>query len=142
MPADRTDPIIMASDRFAALYDPVLADVERNAAVADRFIDTDLYRIYLAALWSTAVSRPEQMDLDAGELEPFYDYLNERAREVLGGSEPVLASFRYLLSTEGEQAMTRARVPKHLRDFLLHFAGLMLDPDGLQRRVRAARGTD
>lgn len=128
-----------AGDDFGERFDAVLEGIAESAALTERFLDTELYRVQLAALWASAVSRPASFGLAPDELEGFYDFLNERTRDVLGDEEPVLATFRHLLTPAGEQALIRARAPAHLRDFLLHFAGLMVDPDGLGRRVAAAR---
>lgn len=121
--------------RFAALYDPILDEIRSRSSVADTFIDKDLYRIWLATLWTNVVCAPEQSDLTEAELEPFHDYLDQRAREVLGGSDCIRECFRYLMAPAGEQAMARARVPARHRRLLLHIGQLMIDPSGLGTQV-------
>lgn len=121
--------------RFAALYDPILEEIRSRSAVADTFVDKDLYRIWLATLWTNVVCAPEQSDLTEADLEPFHDYLQLRAREVLGGSDCIRECFRYLMAPSGEQAMARARVPARHRTLLLHIGQLMLDPTGLGKHV-------
>lgn len=121
--------------RFAALYDPILDEIRSRSAIADTFVDKDLYRIWLATLWANVVSAPAQSDLTEADLEPFHDYLERRARNVLGGSDCIRECFRYLRAAAGEQAMARARVPARHRALLQHIGGLMLDPSGLETHV-------
>lgn len=121
--------------RFAALYDPILDEIRSRSAVADTFVDKDLYRIWLATLWTNVVCEPGQSDLTEADLEPFHDFLEVRARAVLGGSDCIRECFRYLMAPGGEQAMARARVPARHRALLLHIGQLMLDPSGLGARV-------
>ena len=110
---------------FDDLYAPVLAEIEQRARVGDRCLDKDVYRIYLATLWANAVLEPGRAGLEADNLEAFYDYLNARSRTLLGGEEPVLDCFRYLIGKQGGPAMERAHVPADHRAQLLRFAGLM-----------------
>ena len=126
--------------RFAALYDPIVAEIERRAAVTDRFLDREAFRILLATVWANIVLDPEDGDLAEDDLEDFHDYLNDRAREVLGEDGAVKASFRFLLTNEGEQAMGRHRVPAAHRRMLERIGTLIVDPHGLEAAVRAHRG--
>lgn len=127
-------------NRFAALYDPIVTEIERRAAVTDRFLDREAFRILLATVWANIVLDPEDGDLAEDELEDFHDYLNDRAREVLGEDDAVKGSFRFLLSNEGEQAMGRHRVPAAHRRMLERIGALIVDPHGLEAAVRAHRG--
>ncbi|HSG88135.1 MAG TPA: hypothetical protein VLA56_02925 [Pseudomonadales bacterium] len=128
------------SATYAALYDPILQEIRQRSAVADAFLDKDIYRIYLATLWANVVSEPEASDLTEADLEPFHDFLDARAAEVLGGSDRIRACFQWLMSEEGDLAMTRTRVPARHREFLVHFGQLMLDPSGLGTRLEELTG--
>ena len=137
MPMTAEDP---RHARFAALYDPIVAEIERRAAVTDRYLDREAFRILLATVWANVVLDPEDGDLSEGDLEAFHDYLNERAREVLGEDDAVRTSFRFLLTNEGELAMGRHRIPAAHRKMLEHIGALIVDPHGLEAAVRAHRG--
>lgn len=112
-------------DSLAERYEDIIAEIARLSRVADRFLDTELYRIYLATLWTNAVLEPNRVGLDSDEIEAFYDFLNERGREVLGGEEPLKDCFRYLSSRQGEQAMERLRLPAAHRQQLTRLAAFM-----------------
>lgn len=120
-----------ARERYAALYDPVLAEIRDRSSVAESFLDKDIYRIYLATLWANAVTAPERSRLTEADLEPFHDFLVERAGEVLGGDDCVRDCFRHLISDDGRQAMLRCHVPPRHREFLVHFGHLMLHAEEL-----------
>jgi hypothetical protein len=120
-----------AREHYAALYDPLLTEIRDRSSVADAFLDKDIYRIYLATLWANAVTAPERSQLGEADLEPFHDFLVERAGEILGGDDCVRDCFRHLISDDGEQAMLRCRVPPRHRAFLVHFGHLMLHAEEL-----------
>ena len=125
--------------RFAALYDPVVEEIERRAAVTDRFLDREAFRILLATVWANVVLDPAGGDLAESDLEPFHDYLNERAREVLGEDDAVRGSFRFLLSPDGERALARTRISAAHRRLLEHVGRLILDPHGIEAALRGTR---
>lgn len=118
---DQADSVRDIARRFA----PVLAEIEQLSRIGETFLDKDVYRIYLAILWTNAVLEPERAGLTNSELETFYDFLNAAGEEVLGGDEPVKDSFRYLLGSQGTQAMERLRLPSGHRRQLLRFGKLM-----------------
>ena len=137
MPMTAEDP---RHARFAALYDPIVAEIERRAAVTDRYLDREDFRILLATVWANVVLDPEDGDLSEGDLEAFHDYLNDRARSVLGEDDAVRSSFRFLLSPAGEAALARTRIPAAHRRMLEHIGRLIVDPHGIEAAVRAHRG--
>lgn len=112
-------------DSLAERYEDIIAEIARLSRVTDQFLDTELYRVYLATLWTNAVLEPGRAGLDSDELEAFYDFLNERGRDVLGGEEPLKDCFRYLSSRQGEQAMERLRLPAGHRQQLTRMGTLM-----------------
>ncbi|MCC5888148.1 MAG: hypothetical protein JJT88_17065 [Gammaproteobacteria bacterium] len=112
-------------DRLAERYQDIFAEIERLSRVTEQFLDTELYRIYLATLWTNAVLEPQRAGLEGDELEAFYDLLNDHGRDILGGEEPLKDCFRYLLCSQGEQAMERLRLPAAHRAQLTRFGALM-----------------
>lgn len=110
---------------LAERYQDLLAEIERLSRVTHDFLDTELYRVYLATLWSNAVLEPRRAGLDSAELEAFYDFLNQQGRAILGGEEPLKECFRYLLCSQGEQAMERLRLPTAHRAQLKRLGTLM-----------------
>jgi hypothetical protein len=119
--------------RLAGMFAPVLDEMERQAAVTDRFVDRDVYRILMATLWVNVVLDPGDVGLTEADLEPAHDLLSLRIGEVLGGDESLTSCFRFLNSKAGERAMGAARISADHRDLLLYFASIILDPDGHRR---------
>lgn len=112
-------------DSLEARYQDILGEIERLSTVTDQFLDTERYRVYPATLWTNAVLEPGRAGLGGDELEAFYDFLNDRGRDILGGEEPLKDCFRYLLCSQGEQAMERLRLPANHREQLKRFGALM-----------------
>jgi hypothetical protein len=125
--------------RFPDLFDPVLAEIRERSAVADSFVDKELFRIYLATLWANAVTDPAGATLSEDDLEPFHDYLNERARELLGEDDAIRSTFEWLLHEDGAAALARLRVARAHRLVLERVGRLIVDPDGLRTRLGELR---
>jgi len=66
----------MQHEQLQALLDPVLADVQERATVADRFIDKDHYQIYITTLWANLVLNPTDLNLQESDLEAVHDLLS------------------------------------------------------------------
>jgi hypothetical protein len=111
----------------------VLDDIESRSCVTDRFVDRDLYRLYIATLWANIVLNPTDAGLNEAALEPLHVYLNERIARVLGTAETVTECFRFVNSKAGDRAMSEAKLNKTHRELLLYFSSMILDPDGHRR---------
>ena len=116
---------------------PVLVQMESQSTVAERFVDKDTYRIYLATLWSNLVLDPVEAGLQETELEAVFDLLNESARPILGGDDPIKETFRFISSSDGERAMNAAKLRRQHQDLLTYFASMILDPDGHKKWMEA-----
>ena len=114
-------------------FSEVLDDIEVRSCVTDRFVDRDLYRLYLATLWANIVLNPEDAGLPEEALETLHEFLNERISKVLGENDSVTECFRFVNSKAGERAMNEARLNKTHRELLLYFASMILDPNGHKR---------
>ena len=115
---------------------PVIAQMEKNASVADSFIDKQRYSVFLGTLWSNLVLEPEQLDLTVDDLEIAFEVLNENAKKVLGGEDPITDSFRFISSPEGEKSLERFKITKNHRDLLAYFSSMILDPDGHKKWMK------
>jgi hypothetical protein len=113
-----------------AQFGDVLDDIEARASVTERFVDKNLYRLYLATLWSNVVLNPDDAGLDESDLERLHEYLNERITSVLGAGADITECFRFINSKAGEAAMNEARLNQTHRELLLYFSSMILDPDG------------
>ena len=108
---------------------PVIEEMDRQCTVADRFIDKDRWRIFLATMWSNLVMDPESLNLQASDLESAYEVIESEAETRLGGKDALVESFRFLTTKEGGLCMDQAKLRKNHRDMLLYFASMMVDPD-------------
>lgn len=119
--------------RLDTRFEPVMQELAERAAVADRVVDKDTYRILAATLWVNVVLDPADSGLAESHLEPLHNVLNRHIAGVLGAHESLTSCFRYLNTKAGEQAMKSARLTPNHRDMLLYFASMILDPDGHKR---------
>ena len=115
------------------LLEHPLDEIQQRSRITDHFIDKDKYQLYLTSIWTNIVLEMEAIGLTQDDLEPALEVVNERAREILGGDEPVIAAFRYLTTTEGEKLMEKEKLSSNHKQMLLYFASMILDPDGHRR---------
>lgn len=123
----------MTETEIQRRFDEVLGDIEARSCVTERFVDRDLYQLYVATLWANIVLNPEDAGLTEAELEPLHAYLNRRIAGVLGADASVTECFRFVNSKAGERAMSQARLNQTHRELLLYFSSMILDPDGHRR---------
>lgn len=124
---------------LARIFQPILAAAAQQASLAERVVDKDLYRIYLATLWANVVMDPIAAGIDESDLEAAHDVINLGAGRVLGDDEAITAAYRFIETKAGEQALERAKVPRRHRDLLRYFCSMILDPDGHRQRMADAR---
>ena len=120
-------------------FAPVFADIRERSTVADRFIDRNLYSIYIATLWANVVLSPEDVGLLEEDLEDLHDLVVEEMAEVLGADTSLQDIFKFVTSKDGERAMAEARLTQSHKDLLSYFASMILDPDGHRRYMDYVR---
>ena len=120
----------MSHSVIAENFQPVFNDIRERSTVAERFIDRDLYRVYIATLWSNVVLSPEEVGLDEEDLEDLHDILLEEISDAIGPHESLHPLFKFISSKDGERAMAEARLTQSHKDLLLYFASMILDPSG------------
>ncbi len=123
----------MSQQELEKMFTAVLEDVAERSMVANRFIDKNLYQIYIATLWANVVLDPAEVGIAEEDLEDLHEVLNSTIATVLGAGQNVTECFRFINSRSGETAMTEARVTKTHRELLLYFSSLILDPGGHKR---------
>ena len=120
----------MAVPEFERQFRPLLNEIERRASIAERFIDKDLYRIYIATLWANLVLDPADVGITEVDLEPLHEYLNDAVEAVLGADQTITECFRFVNGKSGETAMDRCKLSKTHKDLLMYFCSMILDPEG------------
>ena len=120
----------MTRNKITEPLEPIMSQIEKRSAVTDTFVDKETYRLYLTTFWAHLVMDPEEAQLTETDLETAHSVINEVARNILGESEAITESFRFIASRPGETAMDKAKLSKSHRDLLTYFASMILDPDG------------
>jgi hypothetical protein len=123
----------MSPQELEYAFAPVLEDIENRSQVTERFIDRDLFQIYIATLWSNVVMNPAEVGLTEEGLPDLHDILNERMTNVLGNGAGLHSCFSFINSKPGEQAMAKASLTQTHKELLLYFASMILDPEGHKR---------
>ena len=121
--------IAQITENFA----PVFRDIRDRATVTDRFLDRDLYRVYVSTLWSNVVLSPDEVGLDEEDLPELHDILLAEINDAIGPTESLHEIFKFITSKDGERAMQEARLTQSHKDLLQYFASMILDPDGHKR---------
>ena len=87
---------------IAESFKPVFKDIRERSTVAERFIDRDLYRVYVSTLWSNVVMSPEEVGLEEEDLPDLHDILVEEINDAIGETESLQDVFRFIASKNGE----------------------------------------
>jgi hypothetical protein len=111
-------------------FQPVFDDIRERSTVVERFIDRDLYRVYIATLWSNVVLSPEEVGLEEEDLEVLHDVLIAQITDAIGPNESLHTLYQFISSKDGERAMAEARLTQSHKDLLTYFASMILDPAG------------
>ena len=123
----------MTPEDLSATFEPVLNDIADRSAVTDAFIDRDSYQIYIATLWANVVLNPEEVGIEASDLQALHEIVNARVGQDLGPATDITECFRFINSKAGESAMQEASLTKTHKELLLYFSSMILDPEGHQR---------
>ncbi len=129
----------MDSDKLREKLSVVLEQMARNSAVTDSLVDKNRYRLYLCTLWSNLVLEPDQLDLEADDLEQAFEVINDLAHDVLGERDAIRTSFQFVASSAGENEMNQAKISRNHRDLLAYFSSMILDPEGHKQWLSQVR---
>ena len=119
----------MSSQVIQENFTPVFVDIRERATVAESFIDRDLYRVYMATLWSNVVLSPEEVGLAEEDIEDLHDIILAEIKDAIG-ADSLQEIFTFIASKAGERAMAEARLTQSHKDLLNYFSSMILDPDG------------
>ena len=111
-------------------FEPVFTDIKERSTVAERFIDRNLYQVYVATLWANVVLSPGEAGIEEEDLEDLHDLVVAQIQSVLGSEEDLTTVFTFISSKAGEQAMIEAKLNQTHKDLLQYFSSMILDPDG------------
>lgn len=120
-------------------FEPVFTDIRERSTVVERFIDRNLYQVYMATLWANVVLSPGEAGIGEDDLEALHDLVVEELGEVLGKGTNLNAVFEFISSKPGEQAMLEAKLNQTHKDLLQYFSSMILDPEGHERWMSEIR---
>ena len=108
-------------------FEPVFTDIRERSTVVERFIDRNLYQVYMATLWANVVLSPSEAGIDEEDLEGLHDLVVDELSEVLGKGTDLKTVFEFISSKPGEQAMLEAKLNQTHKDLLQYFSSMILD---------------
>ena len=62
---------MLTSEQLAHAFEPVFVDIRERASVVERFIDRNLFQLYMATLWANVVLSPEEAESRKTICQPF-----------------------------------------------------------------------
>ena len=139
MRSDKTGGSNVDQDQLLEKFQDVFTDIRERSSVVGRFIDRDLYRVYIATLWSNVVLSPDEVGLEEADLEVLHDVLISEINDAIGPNETLHTLFKFISGKEGERAMGEARLTQSHKDLLTYFASMILDPDGHKKFMQDIR---
>lgn len=139
MKSDKADGSNVDQDELLEKFQDVFTDIRERASVVGRFIDRDLYRVYIATLWSNVVLSPDEVGLEEADLEVLHDVLISEINDAIGPNETLHTLFKFISGKEGERAMGEARLTQSHKDLLTYFASMILDPEGHKKFMQDIR---
>lgn len=139
MRSDKADGSNVDQDELLEKFQDVFNDIRERSSVVGRFIDRDLYRVYIATLWSNVVLSPEEVGLEEADLEVLHDVLIDEINDAIGPNETLHTLFKFISGKGGERAMGEARLTQAHKDLLTYFASMILDPDGHKKFMQDIR---
>ncbi|MBD3646109.1 MAG: hypothetical protein HUJ31_01390 [Pseudomonadales bacterium] len=116
----------MEMSQVREMFTPAVEEVLDFCRITDDFVDSELFRIYIATIWGNAVLEPSKCGLQDDELCLLHDFLNEYLEQVLGAGFDVRGCYEFIVSKEGEDSMARLEVSARHKEFLHYFARLIL----------------
>ena len=120
-------------------FEPVFTDIRERSTVVERFIDRNLYQVYMATLWANVVLSPGEAGISEDDLEALHDLVVHELAEALGKGTNLNSVFEFISSKPGEQAMLEAKLNQTHKDLLQYFSSMILDPEGHERWMSEIR---
>ena len=131
--------LMLTSDHLKHAFEPVFVDIRERSTVVERFIDRNLFRLYMATLWVNVVLSPDEAGIEEDDLPTLHDLVVAELVEVIGVGTDLESVFRFISSKEGEKTMAEAKLNQTHKDLLQYFSSMILDPDGHKRWMEEIR---
>ena len=131
--------LMLTSDHLKHAFEPVFVDIRERSTVVERFIDRNLFRLYMATLWANVVLSPDEAGIEEDDLPTLHDLVVAELVDVIGIGTDLESVFRFISSKEGEKTMAEAKLNQTHKDLLQYFSSMILDPDGHKRWMEEIR---
>ena len=63
-------------------FSPAVQEIIDNCMIEDKFIDKDLFQVYICTIWGNAALDPEKSGIEESELPVLHDFLNEEIQKT------------------------------------------------------------
>ena len=130
---------MLTSEQLAHVFEPVFVDIRERASVVERFIDRNLFQLYMATLWANVVLSPEEAGIGEDDLPTLHDLVVSELVDVIGEGTDLETVYRFVSSKAGEKTMIEAKLNQTHKDLLQYFSSMILDPDGHKRWMEEIR---
>ncbi|MDA0788668.1 MAG: hypothetical protein O2780_04330 [Proteobacteria bacterium] len=107
-------------------FTPAIDEILDRCKVTEEMFDKERFQIFIATIWGNAVLEPERSGLNEGQLELLHDFLNEELQRHVGKGTTITSSYEFIIGKRGDESLTRLQITQRHREFLYHFARLIL----------------
>lgn len=116
----------MTPEELNQRFLPAIEEIVDRCRISEDFVDTEQFQVLIATVWGNAVLDPERSSLQEADLPVLHDFLNEHIEEVVGQGSTVTSCYEFIVSKKGEDSLIRQHVSANHKEFLHHFARLIL----------------
>ncbi len=117
---------MMSAEQIKTTFSRAMDEIIERCSVSEGYVDKEQFQIMLATIWGNAVLDPSRSGISEDQLPELHDFLNTYLVEIVGAESNLTNCFEFIVSKAGQDSMDRQRIPSNHRQFLHHFAGLIL----------------
>ncbi len=117
---------MMSDEQIKTTFSPAMDEIIERCSVSEGYVDKEQFQIMLATIWGNAVLDPSRSGISEDQLPELHDFLNTYLVEIVGAESNLTNCFEFIVSKAGQDSMDRQRITLNHRQFLHHFAGLIL----------------
>ena len=92
--------LMLTSDHLKHAFEPVFVDIRERSTVVERFIDRNLFRLYMATLWANVVLSPDEAGIEEDDLPTLHDLVVAELVDVIGIGTDLESVFRFISSKD------------------------------------------
>ncbi|MDC2963464.1 hypothetical protein OA067_01015 [Gammaproteobacteria bacterium] len=117
---------MMSAEQIKTTFKPAMDEIIERCSVSEAYVDKEQFQIMLATIWGNAVLDPSRSGISEDQLPELHDFLNTYLVEIVGAESNLTNCFEFIVSKAGQDSMDRQRITPNHRQFLHHFARLIL----------------